>query len=161
MSLLAQLGWLALALASALLFPLQAGVNASLGNQLGHPVLASLVSFSVGALAAMLLALVMRLPLPSLQQVTGVPIWLWTGGLMGVTIITAAIFAAPRLGAATFIAAVVGGQLISGLLLDQFGIAGYAQRPVTMMRVAGIVLILAGVLLVQFGQASGSQSSGQ
>jgi transporter family-2 protein len=53
------------------------------------------------------------------------------------------------MGAARFVAAVVAGQMLVSLLLDQFALAGYPARPINLWRLTGAVLVVAGVLAMQ------------
>jgi len=71
--------------------------------------------------------------------------WHWCGGLLGMFFIAMAAFAGPRIGATLFMALVIAGQLAMSLSLDHFGWAGFRQDPVTLGKLAGVVLIGAGV----------------
>ena len=62
--------------------------------------------------------------------------------------IAAAVVLAPRLGAATLIASIVAGQMIGSLVLDTRGWAGFSQQPLTLTRLCGGLLVIAGVLLI-------------
>ncbi|ESR26909.1 DMT family transporter [Lutibaculum baratangense] len=150
-----QAGWLAVAVAAGSVLPLQAGINAGLGRSLGHPVLAATASFLVGSVFLLAIVLALRIPLPEFAAVRATPPSLWVGGLLGVVLVTAAVYVAPAIGGAAFAAAIITGQLTAGLLLDHFGVAGFSTRPVTPDRFLAIALIAAGVLLLQFGPGSG------
>ena len=138
-----------LAVLVGLFLPVQAGVNAQLRLALGHPLTTALVSFLVGAVALAILAMIARVPVPTARAVAEVPAWQWIGGLLGAVYIAAAVILAPRLGAATMIASVVAGQMLASLVLDHFGWIGFTQHPASGARVAGVVLIVAGVLLMR------------
>jgi transporter family-2 protein len=56
----------------------------------------------------------------------------------------------PRLGAAAFIAAVVGGQLLSSVLLDHFALLGLEPRAITPGRILGALMVIAGVACIKF-----------
>jgi bacterial/archaeal transporter family-2 protein len=43
----------------------------------------------------------------------------------------------------------VAGQLGASLVIDHFGLVGYAVRPIGISRLAGALLVAAGVYLVQ------------
>ena len=43
------------------------------------------------------------------------------------------------------------GQVVASLVLDHFGWFGLVEREMTLPRVFGAVLLIAGVLLIQFG----------
>ena len=75
--------------------------------------------------------------------------WHWVGGLLGAVYILVTIVVAPRLGAATLVAALVAGQMVASMLLDHFGWVGFAVHPITPWRLAGAVLIVSGVVLVR------------
>ncbi len=59
--------------------------------------------------------------------------------------------AAPRTGALLFMALLLAGQLFVALLLDHFGWAGFRQSPISLGKVAGLLLIFGGVWLIQRG----------
>ena len=75
--------------------------------------------------------------------------WQWAGGLIGAAYVLAAVVLAPRLGAATLIAAVVAGQMLSSLVLDQYGLVGFPVHSLTLARLIGALLVIAGVILIQ------------
>jgi transporter family-2 protein len=136
------------ALAIGMLLPLQAGVNSQLRLWIGHPVLAALVSFAVGTVVLVGAALAVRAPWSGLAALPSVPWPLWTGGVLGATFVFTALLLAPRLGAAALIALTVTGQMIGSLAIDHYGLAGYPIHPVSISRVAGAILLLAGVALI-------------
>jgi transporter family-2 protein len=141
--------YLLVCLVAGALMPLQAGVNAQLARWVGHPVTASLVSFAVGTLALLAYTAAARPTLPPLSALASAPWWVWVGGLLGGVFVTAAAAFAPRLGAATFISITIAGQVLVSILLDHFGVVGFAARPVTAPRLLGALLLIAGVLLVR------------
>lgn len=140
---------LLLALLAGLLLPLQAGINSELRTTVGNPVLATLASFLVGTLALALVLLGLRVALPSPESLRTSPWWHWTGGALGAVYVLVSVVVAPRLGAATMIATIVAGQMLASLLLDHFGLAGYAHHPVNLWRLAGAALVITGVVLIQ------------
>lgn len=126
----------------------QPPINAKLGQTLGNPFLAAAVSFLAGSTAIALTCLLTRTGLPSATQVAAVPWWAWLGGVLGVVFVTSAIVITPRLGAASFIAAIVTGQMVASVALDHFGLVGLPKRPVDWVRATGAILIIAGVFLI-------------
>jgi bacterial/archaeal transporter family-2 protein len=56
---------------------------------------------------------------------------------------------APRLGAATTVAFVVVGQIACSMMIDHFGLLGFAQHAAGVSRVLGLVLMATGVALVR------------
>jgi transporter family-2 protein len=140
---------LLLAVAAGVLLPVQAGLNAQLRTVIGSPVAAALISFLVGTAGLAVVALALRTPLPLQTAWAAAPWWQWTGGLIGGVYVLASIVLAPRLGAATLVAAVVAGQMLSSLILDQYGMVGFTVHPISPIRLVGAVLVIVGVILIQ------------
>ncbi len=88
-------------------------------------------------------------PLPSVSKLGGAPWWVWIGGIIGAFYVAVSVIAAPRLGAAALIGAIVAGQLGAALLIDQFGWVGFPVQHVSLGRIAGVACLFAGVLLVR------------
>ncbi len=68
---------------------------------------------------------------------------------MGAVFVLTSIVLTPRLGAVLVMLFIVG-QLVSGLVLEQFGWLGYPHHPLNAGRVVGVLLLLGGVVLVRF-----------
>ncbi|NBW86120.1 MAG: EamA-like transporter family protein, partial [Planctomycetia bacterium] len=79
-----------------------------------------------------------------------VPWWNWLGGPLGALIVLSGAALTPKLGAAAFIAAFVGGQLICSLALDHYGLLNLPRQDLTPGRMLGAALVFAGVLLVRY-----------
>jgi transporter family-2 protein len=137
------------AIAVGLVLPLQTGINAQLRVALGHPLAAALVSFLVGTIVLAAAVMLLRVPVPVARASGQVNWWLWSGGVLGALYIFAAVVLAPRLGAATLIASIVAGQMLASLLLDHFGWVGFAPHPVTLPRLVGAMMVIAGVVLIR------------
>jgi transporter family-2 protein len=139
-----------LALLAGVCVSVQLGVNAQLRQEVTNPVISALISFSVGTIALCIYVLgTSRQALPSLELVRSIAWWKWTGGILGVIYITTAIVVGPRIGAANFISLVVAGQLLAAVLFDHFGYVGFPVHPATVYRLLGVLLIVAGVYLIQ------------
>ncbi|EIK53539.1 hypothetical protein YO5_06902 [Stutzerimonas stutzeri TS44] len=141
---------LALPFIAGAFMPLQAGINGQLARQLSSVMGAALLSFAVGTLALLCVVTAQR-DLPALQTLKGLNWWHWSGGLLGAFFIATAAFAAPRTGAMLFMVLVLAGQLCMALLLDHFGWVGFRQMPISAGKVAGLLLIVAGVWLIRRG----------
>ncbi|WP_263141930.1 DMT family transporter [Pseudomonas sp. RIT-PI-AD] len=140
---------MAIAVIAGAAVPFQAGSNAALGRALGHPLWATLSSLAVSVLVVVPLMLLIRAPAPALGAATQGPAWAWLGGVAGVAYITAALVLTPKLGAASFIVSVIAGQMLASLLIDHYGLMGLMPKPAGAWRVAGIALILLGMVVVQ------------
>ncbi|AOE87660.1 DMT family transporter [Pseudomonas sp. TCU-HL1] len=141
---------LALPFVAGSFLPLQAGINGQLAKQISSVMSAALVSFVVGTIALLAVVLMQR-ELPTLAALKGVSWWQWGGGLLGAVFIATAAFAGPRIGALLFMALVLAGQLSMALALDHFGWAGYREAPISIGKLAGLMLIIGGVWLIRRG----------
>ena len=142
-------GLLLLAVFVGLLLPVQTGVNAQLHTSLGHPIATALVSFGVGVVGLLVAVLWLRIPVPLAEAWSQSAWWQWSGGLLGAVYIALVVVLAPRLGAGTTIAAVVGGQMVASLMLDHFGWIGFPEHPISGLRLLGAALVILGVALIQ------------
>jgi transporter family-2 protein len=141
--------YLLFAVVAGAMIPFQAGINAQLAHWIESPVRAAFVSFVVGTVALFVISALLFKPLPSGSRLGGAPWWVWTGGLLGAFYVAGSIVAAPRLGATLLIGAVVAGQLVASLVVDQFGLVGFKVQHVSAGRVVGVLLVGAGVALVR------------
>jgi len=151
MSTLHWVGLLLLAVIAGAVVPFQSAINANLGRGLGHPLWATLASLLVSIVVLLPIIVAMRLPLPSLAFVSKAPLWMWVGGAFGVCFISLALMLLPKLGASGFLALALAGQVVASLVLDHFGLFGLVERHMTLPRVLGALLLIAGVVLIQFG----------
>lgn len=139
---------LLLGLAGGASLVVQAALNAGLRARLGSVSWAGLISY-VGGTVAMVLALAIgREAAPLAAMRSTAPLW-WLGGFFGAAYLGVSIVLVPRMGAATVVALVVSGQLLTSLLFDQFGLLDIPTHPFTLSRAAGALLLVAGVLLIR------------
>lgn len=119
-----------------------------LARAAGSPVNAALISFGVGTVALLAMAILLGVR-PQPGAFRELPAYVWFGGLYGAFFVTVAAFATPRLGVALLITTMVAGQLAMALTLDHFGAFGLARQEIGPSRLLGILLVFAGVLLVR------------
>ena len=155
MSTLHGIGLLLLAVIAGAVVPFQSAINFNLGRGLGHPLWATLASLVVSIVVLLPIMLAMRLPLPSLAFIGKAPLWMWAGGAFGVVFISLAVMLLPRLGASGFMALALAGQVVASLVLDHFGWFGLVERQISLPRLAGAVLLIGGVVLIQLGDSAG------
>ncbi len=141
--------YLLFAVAAGAMLPFQFGINAQLSNWVGSPIRAAFISFLVGTIALLILSAFVRKPLPSLTRLGDVPWWVWIGGLLGAFYVAGSIVTAPKLGAVTLAAAIVFGQTLASVLVDQFGWVGFKEQHASPGRLVGVLLVATGVVLVR------------
>lgn len=139
---------LLLVLAAGAMIALQAPTNAILARAGGSPVLAALISFAVGTLALAIVWLASG-SRPRPASFAGLPAYAWLGGTYGAVYVAVAAYAAPRIGLASLITIGIAGQIAMALILDHMGALGLPREPVNLGRIAGALLVVAGVVLVR------------
>lgn len=133
---------------------LQPAFNGQLADHLGSPLRAALVSFSAGVATLLVVTGVMaaRTGFPSGDRIASTPLHLWVvGGMLGALFVSTAAWATPKIGAGAFFATLIAAQLVAALLIDHFGLIGLEQKPATLIRVAGVLLLIGGAWMVVKG----------
>jgi transporter family-2 protein len=126
---------------------LQAPINSHLGKSVGT-FQAAFLSFAIGTVALLFIAAMSKGGLAGIRHATGVG-WIYlTGGLLGVAYVSTVLVTVRTLGAGGVTAATIAGQLSLAVIIDQLGILHVAQKPITLARVVGVLLLAAGVYLI-------------
>ena len=141
-----------LAILGGAVLPLQMGVNGSLRQGLGYPMLATFVSFSVGSIAALLACILMRVPFPASDKLAAPATWMWFGGCFGAFYVWTTIISGPKIGAALAVSLAIAGQLLMAAMLDHNGVLGFPQDSLSPLKLAGIALVIAGVVLIGYAK---------
>jgi bacterial/archaeal transporter family-2 protein len=124
----------------------QAPINAGLGKATGS-LPAALVSFSIGTMA-LAAVVVLSGKAGGLGSTFDVNWYYLLGGLLGAVYVLNALVAVSAIGAGGVAAATIFGQLTTALVIDRLGLFGLDQTPLTGGRILGVVLLLAGTVLV-------------
>lgn len=127
----------------------QPGINAKFAEHSGSPAWGGVLNFAVGLFAVLIVAAVLRPGIPQPTRLGEGPWWMWVGGFCGAFFVSLALILVPRMGAANYLTAMIAGQLLASLIIDHFGHLTLAVREATPGRLAGIVLVLIGVVLVR------------
>ena len=133
-------------------YPVQAGVNATISLYHQHPLLAALTNTAVASLALLFTIAVLRVPAPQLTKLAAAPWWAWTGGILGAFFVLSSLVLAPKLGATAFVATTIVGTVVASLIIDHFGFLAYRVQPITALRLAGALMVVAGMFMVQWKQ---------
>ena len=124
----------------------QAPINATLGKATGN-LPAALVSFSIGT-AALAAIVVLSGKAGGIGNSLDVSWYYLLGGLLGAIYVFNALIAVSAIGAGGVAAATIFGQLTASVVIDRLGLFGLDEVPLTPERVFGVVLLLAGTVLV-------------
>lgn len=126
----------------------QSVLNATLGKKTGN--LGSVLVLTIVSISVLLLLIPL---IPGSANFKGIPDWsewyLYAGGVLGIVILAAPIFLLPRIGATSTLTAMVMGQLVLALVMDQLGLFGIPKIEITLTRVIGLILLIVGALLIK------------
>jgi len=128
------------------LVAMQAPINSKLGKAVGTFAAAS-ISFIIGTLILVAITALSGADV-KLGNLSGLPWYYLTGGLLGAAYVTTVLVSVRTLGAGGVTAATIAGQLSTAVVLDRVGAFGLAQKPITAARLIGVALLAAGVFLI-------------
>ena len=136
----------ALAVLAGLAGSVQVAVMGRFGGRVG---VFEALSFSTAVQLgfSFLILVAVRGGLGGLHSAFKTPAWMWIGGLMGLTVVTAITFAQPRIGATATIGILIAGQILMGAIIDRFGLFGVEQIAISPVRAVGIALLGIGAAL--------------
>ena len=130
---------------AGMLVAMQPPINSKLGSAVGT-FAAATISFLVGT--AVLLVVAVASGGTHLGGLRGVPWWYFAGGLIGAVFVASSLVTVRTLGAGGVVAATIAGQLTFSVVIDKFGLLGLPEKPLTVTRIVGVLLLAAGVFLV-------------
>ncbi|WP_426416466.1 DMT family transporter [Aestuariirhabdus sp. LZHN29] len=136
----------AVALTGGAAISLQGQFMGQLDRQIGT---AESVFFTYGSGA--LIALVMILMMKGGQLANGlanVPWYTYTSGLLGLVIVASIGFTIPRMGMTKAFTLILAAQFLLAALIDHFGLFGSTVRTFDWKQLAGIGMILSGVVVL-------------
>lgn len=75
--------------------------------------------------------------------------WIWLpAGLLGIAVLAVLTFAPPRIGSFGTFGVLITAQLMTSLVMDSVGLFGLERVPISFTRLAGLLLLVAGAVLV-------------
>ena len=136
--------------------PTQTSLNGKLGSQMKSPYLSTVVSFATAVIILLLIDFLtqggVHIPFTAIAEY---PIWIWSGGLLGVGIVLLSIVCLPHIGSAMVVIMTSFGQIVASLIIDQGGFFGSPQIPMSFKRAIGAAILIAGVILASRNPSKG------
>ena len=136
----------ALSVLAGLAGSVQVAVMGRFGDRIGVPEALALAT-CVQLVLSLAILLVARRGTGGLAGAFHAPLWMWLGGVMGLTVVFTITFAQPRIGATATIGILIAGQLVMGAVIDRFGLFGVDQIAISWPRLLGIGLLGVGAAL--------------
>jgi transporter family-2 protein len=129
----------------------QAYLNGRLGRSVGSGELAATVNNVIGFVVLAAIAVATGALPRALRHLGGVRGWHLLGGLGGALSVATAAIAAPKIGVALLSLALVCGQASGSLVADGAGLSPAGRQHITAARAAGVVLVVAAVVVSAVG----------
>jgi transporter family-2 protein len=139
------LGYVVLMFFAGVGVPIMAALNSQLGLRLGNPWAASFLVFVVGGVISGCVLAAHGWP----KSFAGAPIYFYLGGAFVALYALSVTLAAPKIGVGTAVFMVLLGQIFAAGVIDHFGLFGAARTPISLTRLGGMGLMLAGVFLAR------------
>jgi transporter family-2 protein len=140
--------YLVLALITGALIPIQASTNSIFSKSIGNPFITGLMVFIVGLVGMIIFIALSGTAFPVRQQLVSPPLYSYLGGIIIATYVVIITFLVPRIGVGTAIGLIVTGQIICAVIIDQFGLFSVPVHSISITRIAGVLLMIAGIYLV-------------
>jgi len=124
---------------------LQSPISGAMGQRIG-PAASSFIIHLGGLIATT--ALLLARGGEKIRAWHTVPWYMLVAGVFGLVLFLTINVTLPRLGGAMMITLIIVGQLAVGVAIDHFGLLGVTPRPVDLVRVAGMLVLVAGAYLI-------------
>ena len=126
-------------------------MNGKVGAVLNNARVGNALFWCIGAVGAVVIGLTgwqngALEPLKNVQPV------LLTAGLMGACLVFAIAWLIPQVGAGAVMITLIAGQVLSGLVISHFGWLGSPVQPISLTKLAGVAVMIAGVALATYGK---------
>lgn len=139
--------YLSVAALSGAAMALQGTVNTALGKIVGTWE-STLVVHMIGALASLLIIVVLGVGFGNLNKITEVPWYSYLGGILNVVIIYAVVRAMSQVGVGNATTAIVTAQLLTALMIDCTGAFGMKQYSFHYRDIIGVALLAIGARIL-------------
>lgn len=140
-----------LAIVCGIASSVQVGLNASMAKGIESPIWGAIIALAIGAIGLAVYAVCTNNLKAKWQAASTMPLWVWTGGLLGAVFVAGAAIAAPKVGATAFVGLLLLGQVLASLILDHYGWLGFEQVPISLGKLIGIGCLCVGVFLIKKG----------
>jgi transporter family-2 protein len=126
-------------------------MNGRVGSVLNNARVGNALFWCIGALGAVAIGLTgwRGDALSPLKHVHPV---LLTAGVLGACLVFAIAWLIPQVGAGPVMITLLAGQILGGLLMSHYGWLGSPVQPVTFTKLAGVAMMIAGVVLATYSK---------
>ncbi len=125
-------------------------MNNALKKALVNPWLGSLVSFLPIVAFLGVVWMCLPRPMPTTESLSQMPWWAPLGGLVGAFAVVAGLLFVGKVGAGAFAGLTITANILMSLVIDKFGMFGMETHALSVGRMAGAVLMVAGIALISY-----------
>jgi transporter family-2 protein len=125
-------------------------MNNALKKALINPWLGSLVSFLPIVAFLGVLWMCLPRPMPTAASLSQMPWWAPMGGLVGAFAVVAGLLFVGKVGAGAFAGLTITANILMSLVIDKFGMFGMETHALSVGRMAGAALMVAGIALISY-----------
>jgi len=133
-----------------ILISAQPPLNAVLASHIGSSIGATIISIFVALICMLAISVVFGAGELTRQTLSSVPWWAFLAGAIGAIFVASGVVITPVTGALVYFVCLIAGQLIGATLVDQYGALGLNVREISIPRMIGVALVIAGAVLVSF-----------
>ncbi len=126
-------------------------MNGKVGSVLQNARVGNALFWCIGAVGALAIGLTgwRSDALAPIRQVHPV---LLTAGVLGASLVFAIAWLIPKVGAGPVMITLLAGQVLGGLLMSHYGWLGSPVQPITLTKLAGVAVMIGGVMLATFSK---------
>lgn len=121
-------------------------MNSCVARYLGSSIAAA-VTFFVVTLMTSVLMFILSGEYSSISKLGHVPAPLYLAGFISAFVIVGTTFLIPKIGARTFFIMLLSGQILMAIIVSHLGILESPRDPVTLKKILGATLVIAGAFL--------------
>ncbi|MEH0156073.1 DMT family transporter [Limibacter armeniacum] len=128
----------------------QVSINNAIKQDLGHPLMAAITNFTVGVICLLIFTFGSGNSqyLSNFGSIGEISWWKFLGGMLGAIFVTSSVIIGPKIGLAAFFTLIIAGQLIIGMLYDHIGFLGLPEQSISIQKVIGGCLLVAGAYMM-------------
>ena len=139
-----------LGVGSGCLLASMGAIYGALGRALGSATQASACSFVIATVVMLLCCTVAgQAGLARRAFCRQEPWWMWLGGIVGAVSVCGTAWLLPQMGAGVFFMLLLIGQIVQGLCMEWRGWLGAAAHRISAAQVVGVLLMVAGILILK------------
>ncbi len=141
-------GLIAIAILAGVLNPFLAGMSSTTSKALHQPVWSVAALFVLALTVTVAVALLTGQKFPGVEVIAQTPWWAWCGGLFAAGYVLSATVVANKIGASAFTGITVTIAIITSIVLDHYGLVGFAVHKASIARVIGGAVMMGGLALI-------------